>query len=83
MKNFHACDNFLKTVIDANVVAFCITFLKCKDINIYKKWLINSDWPEKISRLENLNLKPFKIQKLQSQVTQKINKTTTTTLTAK
>ena len=83
MKNFHACDDFFKTVIDVNVVAICITSARCKDISIYKKWLVNSDWPEEIFRLENLNLKPFEVQKLRSQATQKVNKITAITLAAK
>lgn len=28
-------------VIDANVVMFYITFAKCNNISIYKKWLNN------------------------------------------
>ena len=60
MKNFYACNDFFKTVIDANVIAFCITSARCKNISIYKKWLVNSDRLEEISRLENLNLKPLK-----------------------
>ena len=43
MKNFYACNNFFKTVIDINVVALCITSTGYKDISTYKKWLINSD----------------------------------------
>ena len=61
MKNFYAYDDFFKTVIDANVVALYITSAGCKDISTYKKWLVNSDWPEEICRLENLNLKPFEV----------------------
>lgn len=69
MKNFYAYDDFFKTVINANVVAFCITSTRCNNISTYKKWLGNSNWPEEISRLANLNLNPFKVQKLWSQVT--------------
>ena len=69
MKNFHACNDFIKTVIDAIVVALCIISIGCKDISIYKKWLVNSDWPEEIFRLKNLNLNFFEVQKLQSQAT--------------
>ena len=83
MKNFHACNDFFKTVIDANVVTLCITSAGCKDISTYKKWLVNSNWPKEIFRLENLNLKPFEVQKLRSQATQKVNETTATTLAAK
>ncbi len=83
MKNFYTCDDFFKTVINANVVVFCITSTNYKDISIYKKWLINLDCPEKISRLENLNLKPFKVQKLQSQATQRVNEITATTFATK
>ena len=64
MKNFHACNNFFKTVIDINMFTLCITSARYKNISTYKKWLVNSDWPEEISKLENLNLKPFKVQKL-------------------
>ena len=64
IKNFHAYNNFFKMVIDVNVVAFCIMSARCKDISTYKKWLVNSDWLEEIFRVENLNLKPFEIQKL-------------------
>ena len=70
-------------IIDTNVITLCITFARYKDISTYKKWLVNSNWPEEISRLENLNLKPFKVQKLWSQATQKVNKTTATILAAK
>lgn len=69
MKNFYLCNDFFKTVIDVNMVAFCITSTRCKDINIYKKWLVNSDWYVEIFRLKNLNLKLFEIQKLRSQAT--------------
>ena len=61
MKNFHAYDHFFKTVIDANVVAFCITSIGCKDISTYKKWLLNSNWPEEIFRLKNLNMELFEV----------------------
>ena len=74
---------FFKTVIEANVFAFCITFAGYKNINIYKKWLVNLDWPKEISRFENLNLKTLEIQKLQSQAIQKVNKTITITFVAK
>lgn len=60
MKNFYACNDFFKTVIDANVVTLYITSARCKDISTYKKWLINSDWSEEISKLDTLNLKLFK-----------------------
>ena len=83
MNNFHAYNDCFKMVIDANMVAFCITSAGCKDISTYKKWLVNSDWPKQIFRLENLNLKPFEVQKLCSHVTQKVNKTISTTLVAK
>ena len=83
MKNFYACDDFFKTIIDVNVIALCITSVGYKDISTYKKWLVNLDWLEEISRLENLNLKPFEVQKLRSQATQKVNETTATTLAAK
>lgn len=39
---------------------------------------MNSDWPEEIFKLENLNLKPFEVQKLWSQATQKLNMVTAT-----
>ena len=61
MKNFHAYNNFFKTVINANVVTFCITSAGYKDINTYKKWLVNLNWLKKIFRLENLNLKLFEV----------------------
>lgn len=37
MKNFYIYNNFFKTIIDANVVAFCIIFAKYNNISIYKK----------------------------------------------
>ena len=83
MKNFYSYNNFFKTVININMVAFCITFARYKKISIYKKWLVNSDWPEEIFRLKNLNLKPFEVRKLWSQVTQKVNKIIAIILTAK
>lgn len=61
MKNFHACNDFFKTVINANVVALYITFTRFNDISTYKKWLGNSDRLKEISRLENLNPYPFEI----------------------
>lgn len=61
MKNFYTYDNFYTTVIDVNIITFCIMSIGCKNITIYKKWLVNSDWPEKISKFENLNLKLFEI----------------------
>lgn len=59
MRNFHTYNNFFKTVIDVNMIIFYIIFTKYKDINKYKKQLINSNWLEEISKLRNLNLKLF------------------------
>lgn len=53
-----------KTIIDINIVMLCITFTMYNDISIYKKWMVNSNWLEKIFRFENLNLNPFEVQKL-------------------
>lgn len=61
MKNFHIYKDFFKTVFDINMTIFCIIFAKCKDINIHKRWFMNSDWLKEIFRLENLNLKSFKV----------------------
>ena len=62
------------------MIAFYITFIRCNDINIYKRWLGNLNCPEEIFRLENLNLNFFEVQTFWSQVTQKINKITAITL---
>lgn len=70
MKNIYVYNNFFKTVININMVVFYITFNKYNDINIYKSWLNNLDWPKEISSLENLNLNLFEVQKLQSHITQ-------------
>lgn len=56
------------------MIVFCIIFAQYNNINIYKKWLINLDKLKKIFRLENLNLNSSEIQKLLSQVTQKVNR---------
>lgn len=83
MKNFYTCNDFFKIAINANMVMLCITFARYNNINIYKKWLGNLNWPKEIFRLENLNLNLFEVQKLQSQATQKVNKITATTLIAR
>ena len=83
IQNFYTSNDFFKIVIDANIVALCIISVGCKDISKYKKWLVNLDWSEKIFRLKNLNLKPFEIQKLRSEATQKVNKTTAIIFAAK
>lgn len=58
----------------------CITFAKCNNIGIYQRWLDNLDQFEKFFGLENLNLNFFEVQKLQSQIAQKLNEITATTL---
>lgn len=63
MKNFYIYNNFFKIVIDINMIAFYIMSTRYKNINIYKKQLINLIWLKEIFRLENLNLKFFKVQK--------------------
>lgn len=83
MKYFYVYNNFFKIVIDANIITFYITSTEYNDISIYKIQLINLDQPEKIFKLENINLNLFEVQKLQNKTTQKVNKTTTTTLAAK
>lgn len=74
MKNFHTYNYLFKMDINVNVVSLCITFIKYNNISIYKKCLSNSNQHKKISKLENLNLNSFKIQKLRNQITQKVNK---------
>lgn len=69
MKNFHACNDFFKIIIDINIIVLCITSAKYNNIGIYKRWLGNLDWLKRIFGLENPNLNPFKVQKLQNQVT--------------
>lgn len=61
MKSFYTRNHFFKIVIDTNMITFCIISDKCKNINIYNKWLVNLNWLKKIFRLKNLNLKSFKI----------------------
>lgn len=61
IKNFYACDDFFKTVIDANVVTIFITSARCNDISIFQRWLGNSNWLEEIFRLGNLNLNLFEV----------------------
>lgn len=69
IKNFFVYEGFFKIVIDINIISLCINSAKYNGINIYKTQLGNLDLLKKISRLENLNLNPFEIQKLRSQAT--------------
>lgn len=61
MKNFHICNDFFKTIIDANIFVLYITFAKFNNISIYKNWLGNLTQLEKIFKLNNPNLNPYKV----------------------
>lgn len=61
MINYNTYNSFFTTTINKNVVIFCITFSEYKDINKYKKWVVNSNWPKEISRFEYLNLNFYKV----------------------
>lgn len=83
MINFYTYNDYFITIIDANVIILYINSAGYNNISIYKKQLRNCNYLEEIFRLENLNLNLFKIQKLLSQATQKINKITATIFAAK
>lgn len=59
-KNFHASDDFFRTVIKAFVIALCMHGAKCADLRSFKKWLSENDWPNVIEEVEAAHLGAFK-----------------------
>lgn len=59
MKNFYIYNDFVKRILDINMIMLCITAIGYNNISIYKRQLDNLYWFEEIFRLENLNLNFF------------------------
>ena len=64
IKNFHNCDNFYRTIVQAYIIAFCIYYKDLTKINDLQIWLSKNKWPDLIVQIEGQYLDPKKIQNL-------------------
>ena len=71
MKNFHACDTFLKHLIDADVIALVMEENDQKSIDEFQTWIAQSDWPSAIKRTQEQYLRPYYIQKVRADAKKK------------
>lgn len=71
MKNFHACDDFFKLLVEAHVVALVMHTAGFKTINAFRIELSQSDWPPFIHETDVLCL-PFTIGSIRAKAKQDV-----------
>ncbi len=64
IKDFHACDNFFKTIVQAHIIALCMHHQGLTKINDLQTWLFRNDWANLISQFEGQYLNFEKVQNL-------------------
>ena len=66
VKDFHACDNFFKTIVQAHIIAFYIHFQGLTKINDLQTLLSRNNWPNIIAQIERQYLNTEKEQNLRN-----------------
>lgn len=59
-KDFHACDDFFRTVVITFVVTLCMHGASCDRLPAFQTWLSKNNWRELILAMSNLYIDPFK-----------------------
>ena len=59
-KDFHACDDFYRTVVKGFVISLCMHSAKSTDVAAFKSWLSQNDWRKMIQEVEEMHLGPLK-----------------------
>lgn len=68
VKDFHACDEFFRTVIHAHVIALCMHHLGLIKIDDFQTWLSRNNWPELIRSIEQKFLGPEEVQNIRDYI---------------
>ena len=70
--DFHACDDFFRTVVMAFAIALCMHGTSCSTLPEFKAWLSRNDWPSMVDNVEKEYLDPFKVVELRDHATQEV-----------
>ena len=62
IKNFYACDDFFKPIIQAYIIAFCMHHQNLTKIDDLQTWLSYNNWPNLITQVEKEYLSLEKVQ---------------------
>lgn len=65
MKNFHACDDFFRLLVEAYVIALAMNTAGCNTIDFFRVWLSQSDWPDLINDIKSL-CGPFAVSSIRA-----------------
>lgn len=64
IKDFHACDNFFGTIVQAHIITLCMNHQGLTKINDLQSWLFRNNWPDMIAQIEGQYLSLEKVQNL-------------------
>ena len=79
-KDFHASDDFFRTVVTSFVIALCMHDTSCHDMSDFKACLSSNNWPNMIKNVDKEYLDPFKTMELRDQTAQEVEGDVTTTI---
>lgn len=65
-KDFHASDDFFRTVVKSFILSLCMHGAGCDTIDSFKTWLLTNDWPKMVHTMEKTCLGAFKSTELYS-----------------
>lgn len=64
-KGFHKSDDFLRTVVQASIIALCMHESACSTIGAFETWLSQHDWPKLLKKVVEAHLKLSTVHELQ------------------
>ena len=59
-KDFHACDDFYRTIVNGFVLLLCMHGTKCTNVAAFKAWLAQNDWRKLIQKIKKMYLGALK-----------------------
>ena len=71
-KEFHACDDFFRTVIQANVIVLCINESGCTSSAAFQTWLSRNNWPALLKLVQEKYLNPLSVHLIKKQADQQV-----------
>ena len=52
IKDFHTCDNFFRTIVQAHIIAFCMHYQGFIKIDDLQTWLSKDNWTDIIAQVK-------------------------------
>lgn len=72
IKEFHACDDFFRTVVQANLIALCMNVSGCASSAAFQTWLSRNNWPALLKLVVEKYLSPLAVHTFRKESDQQV-----------